>query len=219
MPCGDAPLQHRLGALVQAPQQCAKGGGDDEGHQERAHAGAFDGSDEGVACRFIKPLGFKLLLAITLHRGNGVEHLGSDSARIGHPVLAGAAEFAHAFAEKDRRQHHQHQNAQHLGHHIGVGENQHAHGTHAHHGIAQTHGETGAHHGLNERGVGGQARQHFAGLCAFKKLRTLTQHMGIHRIAQIGGDALAQPAHHVKPGGGKHTQGRTHRKERQEMFA
>ncbi len=41
-------------------------------------------------------------------------------------------------------------------------------------------------------------REHFAGLRGFKKLRALLQHMGVHGIAQVGSDALAQPAHQVK---------------------
>ena len=47
---------------------------------------------------------------------------------------------------------------------------------------------------LHQRGVGGQARQHLAGLRGLEELGALPQHMRIDRVAQVGGDALAEPA-------------------------
>ena len=50
-----------------------------------------------------------LLLGVALHHRNRVQHLGGDGAGVGDAVLAGARELAHAAAEVQARQHHQHQ--------------------------------------------------------------------------------------------------------------
>ena len=215
----DLAAHHRLRALVQAPQQRAEGGADDEGHQQRPHPGAAAGGLEGVFGGGVEALRLAVLLRVALHHGDGVEHLGSDGAGVGHPVLAGAAELAHAAAEVQAGQHHQHQDAHHLRHHIGVGDDQHADGAQAHHAVAQTQAQAGADDGLHQRGVGGQAAEHLAGLGGLEELRALPQHMAVDGVAQVGRDALAQPAHHVEARRREHAERRTHREQRQEMLA
>ena len=42
------------------------------------------------------------LAGVALHHGDRVQHLGGDRARVGHAVLARAAELAHAAAERER---------------------------------------------------------------------------------------------------------------------
>jgi len=42
------------------------------------------------------------------------------------------------------------------------------------------------------------------------ELGALPHHVGIHRVAQVGGDALTQPGDHVEAQGGEHAQRRTH---------
>ena len=116
--------QHRLRALVQAPQQGAEGGGDHEGHQQRAHAAALARGLEGVFGAAVETRGLARFLHVALHHRNLAQHLGGDGAGIGHAVLAGAAELAHAAAEIDAGQHHQHQHAQHLRHDPGVGDDE-----------------------------------------------------------------------------------------------
>ena len=56
VPGADAPGHNRLGALVQAPQQCRRRGNDDERHQHRTCPGAAHGSFEGVVGRGLKTL-------------------------------------------------------------------------------------------------------------------------------------------------------------------
>ena len=136
--------------------------------------------------------------SVALHHRNRVQHLGGDRARVGHAVLAGAREPAHAAAEPERRQHDQHQDAEHLRHHYRVGDDQHGHRADAHHRVAQAHRQARADHGLHQRRVGRQARQHLAGLRGLEELRALAHDVRIDGVAQVGGDALAEPADHVE---------------------
>ena len=215
----DAAFHHRFGALVQAPQQRAEGGGDDERDEVGAHAGAFAGGLEGVLGGGVEAGGFAGFLRVALHDGNGVEHLGGDGAGVGDAVLAGAAELAHAAAEVQRRQHDQHQDAQHLRHHQRVGDDQHHHRAEAHHRVAQAHRQAGADDALHQRRVGGQPGEHFAGLRRLEELGALAHDVGVDGVAQVGGDALAEPAHHVEARGREHAQGGADCEQRQEMFA
>ena len=156
---------------------------------------------------------------VALHHGNRVQHLGGDRAAVGHAVLAGAAEFADAPAEVDGRQHHQHQDAQHLRHHDRVGDDQHRHRADAHHRVAQPHAQAGADDGLNQRGVGRQARQHLAGLRGLEELRALPDHVRVHRVAQVSRHPLAQPGDHVEAQRREQPERRAHAEQREEVLA
>jgi hypothetical protein len=162
---------------------------------------------------------FAAFLRVALHHRNGVEHLGGDGAGIGHAVLAGAAELAHAPAEDHGRRHHQQQDAQHLRHHVGVGDDQHHHGADAHHAVAQAHRQAGADDLLHERGVGGQARQHLAGGVGLEEGRALAHDVAVDGIAQVGGHALAQPRHRIETQRREHAQRHTDAEQRQEVAA
>ena len=150
---------------------------------------------------------------VTLHHRDGVQHLGGHGAGVGHAILAGPRELAHPTPQGHAGPNHQHQKTNDLQHQHGVAVDQHQQGACAHHQIAQAHGERGAHHGLHQRGVVREARQHFARLRGLKKRRALLQHMAIDRVAHIGGDALTQPGHRVKTHGGKHRQSRRHQEQ------
>jgi hypothetical protein len=58
----------------------------------------------------------------------------------------------------------------------------------------------------NHRRVGGQPRQHLAGLQGLEELRALAQHVRVDRLPQIGGHPLADPAHHVEARRGRQAQ-------------
>ena len=213
----DLARQHGLRALVQTPQQQGRGADDDEGDQAGACPAAFDGGAEGLLGRVGKALRLAVFGGVALNDGDGVEHLGRDGAGVGHAVLAGARELAHAPAKPHAGQHHQHDDQRHLQHHVGVGPHQHDQGADAHHRVAQAHGQRRAHDGLHQGGVGGQAREDFAGLCGFEKLGALAQHMAVDRVAQVGRDALTQPADEVKARRRKRTQGDRHTEQQQEV--
>ena len=161
----------------------------------------------------------RAFLHVALHHRHRVQHLGGDGAAVGHAVLAGAAELAHAAAEVQAGQHHQHQDAQHLRHHVGVGHDQRAQRADAHHGVAQAHAEAAADHRLHQRGVGGQPAQHLAGLRGLEELRALPHHVGVDRVAQVGRDALAQPGDHVEARRREQAQRRADAEQRQEVLA
>ncbi len=161
----------------------------------------------------------RLLLKVALHHRHRVQHLGGDRARVGDPVLAGAREAAHAPADVDRRQHDQHQDRQHLRHHHRVGDDQHGHRADAHHRVAQAHREARADDGLHQRRVGGQARQHLAGLRGLEELGALPDDVRIDGVAQVGRDPLAQPAHHVEAGRREQAEGDADAEQGDEVLA
>jgi hypothetical protein len=211
--------QHRLRALVQAPQQRTEGGADDEGNEHGAHPRSLACRLEGAFGGGVEAFRLARLLHVALYHGNGVEHLGGDGAGVGHAVLAGAAELAHAAAEPDAGQHHQNQRAQHLRHHVGVGDDQHGHRADAHHRVAQAHAQAGADDRLYQRRVGGQARQHLAGLRGLEELGALLEHVGVDSVAQVGGDTLAEPSDHVEAPGREHAQRDADAEQREEVAA
>ena len=141
----------------------------------RARFAAGHSGFEAVVGGQVEAGGFFVFGRVALHHGDGVQHLGGYGARVRNAVLAGAGQFAHLAAKVHGRHDDEHQRAQHLQHHPRVGPNQHRQCANTHHQIAQTHGERRANDGLHQRGVGRQARQHFAGLCGFKKLWALAQ--------------------------------------------
>ena len=101
--------QHRLGAPKQPPQQQARVGDDDEGHQRRARAGAAHGSGKSAFGGLGKTRHFLRLGGVALHDGDGVQNFSGDGAGVGHAVLAGAREAAHAPANPHAGQHHDYQ--------------------------------------------------------------------------------------------------------------
>ena len=216
---GDLAAQHRLRALVEPPQQRAEGGRDDEGHQPRAHARAPHGRGEGGLGGAVEALRLAQFLAVALHHRHGVQHFSRDRARVGHAVLAGARKLSHLATEAHRRQHHQHQDAQYLRHHHRVGDDQHHHRADAHHGVAQAHAQARADDGLHQGRVGGQARQHLAGLRGLEELRALLHHMRVDRIAQVGRDPLAEPGDHVEAQRREHPERGADAEQREEMAA
>ena len=160
-----------------------------------------------------------VFLEIALHHRHGVQHLRGDRARVGHPVLAGARQATHPPADEDRRQDDQHQDRQHLRHHHRVGDDQHGHRADAHHRVAQAHREARADDRLHQRRVGGEARQHLAGLGGLEELRALPHDVRIDGVAQVGGDPLAEPAHHVEAGRREQAEGDADAEQGDEMLA
>ena len=215
----DLSLDHRLRALVQAPQQRAEGRADDECDEERAHPRALDRGAERVLGRGVEALRLARLLRVALHDRNRIQDLGRDRARIGDAVLARATELANAPAEVQRRQHDEHQDAEHLRHHVRVGDDQHRHRAEPHHGVAQAHAQARSDDRLHEGGVGGQPRQHLAGLRGLEELGALLDDMRVDGVAQVGGDALAEPGDHVKARGRKHAECGADGEQREEVLA
>ena len=167
----------------------------------------------------VKRAASRVFLDVALHHRNRVQHLGGDRARIGDAVLAGARQPLHAPAEVERRQDHQHEDAEHLRHHHRVGDDQHGHRADAHHGVAQAHRQARADDGLHQRRVGGQAREHLAGLRRLEEFRALPDDVGIDRVAQVGGHPLAEPAHHVEARRREDAQGDADREQGEEVAA
>ena len=65
---------------------------------------------------------------------------------------------------------------------------------------AQNDGQADPGNRLNQRGIGGQARQHFARLRDLEKSRIHANHVPVNAVAQVGDHPLAQPVHEVRAG-------------------
>ena len=109
VPCTHLACQHGFCAPVKAPQQNSRIGDDDEGHQRRARAGAAHGSGKSAFGGLGKTRHFLRLSGVALHHRDGVQDFSGDGAGVGHAVLAGAREAAHAPANPHAGQHHDHQ--------------------------------------------------------------------------------------------------------------
>ena len=157
MACRDLTVQHSLRALIQAPEQRCRRGDDDESHKYRSRLGPPDGGVESRVGGCVETRCFAVLCGVALHDRDGIEHFRGNGARVGDPILAGPRQLAHTTAEPHARQHHQHEDEQHLRHDIGIGPHQHRQRADTHHRIAQPHAEGRADHCLNEGGVGRQA--------------------------------------------------------------
>src|SRR5690606_14602946 len=101
---------------------------------------------------------------VALHHRHGIQNFGGDGAGVGHAVLGGAREAAHAPANPHTGQDHHHHHQQHHAHGVGVGPDQHHQRAQADHGVAQPHRQGRADNRLHQGGVGGQAREHFTAL-------------------------------------------------------
>jgi len=85
-----AAFHDRHRAQIQAIEQGAEHGDDDEGGEQRAHLVAADRSAKGGFGRAGKPPGFVFFAGVALHYRHGGEHFGGQRAGVGDAVLAGA---------------------------------------------------------------------------------------------------------------------------------
>ncbi len=90
----------------------------------------------------------------------------------------------------------------------------------AHHCVAQAHAQADEPTTVCTSVVSVvRRRQHLAGLRGFEEFRALLDDVGVDGVAQVGGDALAQPADHVEARRREHAQRRADGKQRQEVVA
>ena len=67
--------------------------------------------------------------------------------------------------------------------------------------------DAGADHGLDDAGVGGQPRQHFARAGDLEEAGRQLEDVAVDVAPQVGHDALAQPGDQIGPQVGRHRQG------------
>ena len=80
---------------------------------------------------------------------------------------------------------------------LRVGDRQEREAAHDQQHVAQRLGDAGADHGLDDAGVGGQAREHLAGARDLEEARREMQDVAVDVAAQVGHDPLAEPGHQI----------------------
>jgi hypothetical protein len=79
-----------------------------------------------------------------------------------------------------------------------AGDEQHRQAAHHHQHIAQGDRDAGADGGLDQRRVGGQARQNFARARDLEEGGAQAQNVGVERLADVGDDAFADPGDEIE---------------------
>ncbi len=148
------------------------------------------------------------LMAVGLQGANFVHRFVDVGPGIGHAILAGAREPAHAPAEQDDRQQHHRQAGKHQERELEAGEHEQDQRANAEHAVAQRHGETRADHRLQHRRIVGQAGDDLTGAGDLEKARRKGQQVIENLAPDIGGDALADPRHVVEADIGRNRHGR-----------
>jgi hypothetical protein len=121
-------------------------------------------------------------------------------------TVATAFSASPASAEEDDRQDHQRYADQAQRRELGTGDDHQRDGAYAHDQVAQGKGGGRADDDLDQRGVRGETRQHFAGARRLEEIGAQGEDVAEDTGAHIGGDALADPGDEVEAGRG----GRAH---------
>jgi hypothetical protein len=85
--------------------------------------------------------------------------------------------------------------------------------------LRKAHAQRRADDGLDQRGVGREARQHLAGLRGLEEHRALLEHTAVDRVADVRRHAFAQPAHRIEARRREKPQRHGHREEGAEVLA
>ncbi len=205
-----------MGAQPQHEDDGAEHQHDGQHGEEGARADALHGGGKRSLDRGAEALRLDLLVGIGLHRRHGVEDFACQRGSVGDAVLRIARELAHAAPEQHDGHDHRDQQAEDDGGQLGAGHEQHHQAAQEQQGVAQGQRNAGADHGLDQGGVGGQARQHFAGLGGLEELGALVDHVAVDGAADVGGDAFAQPGHHVEARRGRDPEHGRHAEQREE---
>jgi hypothetical protein len=154
-----------------------------------------------------RPLVLRLVIE-RLHHLDVAQGLAGIAAHFGKRVLAAPGKLPHAPAEQDHRRHHERHAGDDDQRQLGVGDEQQHQATDEHERVAQRDGHRRADHGLQERGVGGDARLDLGGLIGLEERRVQPDQVVEHGQADVGADPLADPGHEVEAQ--KRAQGQHH---------
>ena len=157
-------------------------------------------------------------MRVGLHGLRRHQRLGGAGGGVGHPVLALAAELAQAAAQHQNRHHHRRHRQQHQAGQLGAGQHQRRQPAEQDQHVAQRDRGGGADHALDHRGVGGQPRQHLAGLQPLIERGRQRDHPVIDGGAHVGDHPLAQPCDEIEPRGGGGGQRARHADQRDEIL-
>ena len=207
---GHLALQHGGAGDPEHEAHAAEDQQDHDRGQQRAGADAPESRAERRLHVLAEALAAALLLAEGLHRADAAERLLQVAADIAHAVLRHARVAPHAPAEHDdgdhHRGHHQHheageRRARHHQHRARAEEEQQ---------VAQRRRRLLADHGLQQGGVGGDAREQLAHLVDLEEGRAQPHQAAEDRAPDVRHHPLAEPGDEVEAREGAARQQRHH---------
>ncbi len=169
--------------------------------------------------RRVEPVRVDLLQREGLHRLHGVQRFVGDAAGVGDAVLRRARKPAHAAAQHDQR-HDDHRDQHHQDRPVSLRlvTRQHHEAADQREGGAQRDRKVDARDRLHQRRVRRQAREHLADAGDLEERRVHADDARVDGRAQVGHDALAEPAHEVEAQRREHAEDRRRRQERDEVL-
>ena len=182
---------------------------DDQGGQQCSRADAFACGGQGALDRLRITLALARLARVGLHGVDRIQGLRGDRRGIGDAVLALPRQPFDATAEDHDRQDHGRNDQRSQTGQARAGDDEHGRRADQHDRAAQRQRQGRADHGLHEFGVGGQARNQFAGARTFEKGLVQGQQVRIQAAAQVRCHALAEQGHAEIPrrAGNRHDHG------------
>ena len=140
-----------------------------------------------------------LLMRESLYDLNGVETFHSEGARIRKPVLRRTREAPDPAPEDDERQENGRNGEKHEARKIGARRRHHRRRAEEQKHVAKRYRRRGTDHRLDERGVGGEARQHLARTRELEEGRREFQNVFVNVPPEIRDNPLAKPAYEEEP--------------------
>jgi hypothetical protein len=196
---GDRARRHAQRAAPHQQGQRAEDQEHDHCGHDRADADPPLGRGEGPLDCGGEAFGLAMLLVEGLDDLARPQHFGDQRADLGHAVLAGARDGAQAAAEPDDRQHDEDDARDQPQGQRRLEVEQVARPADRHDRVAQCDRNGRADDLLDQRGVGGHPRGYLPRAVFLEEAGREAQEVALHRQADVGDDALAQPGHGIEP--------------------
>ena len=195
---GDRPRSDALGPVPQQGGDRAEQQPDDDRGHDRAQADAALGGRKGRLDRAREARRFALFLPERLDDLHRAQLFGRRRADVGDAILARPRDILQAAAEQDDR-HDDHRDAeQDAAGQLGRQGEQIGDAADPHHHVAQRHRHGGADDLFDDRGVRRHPRGDFGRAVFLEKAGGEAEQVALHRLADVGDGAFAQPADEIE---------------------
>ena len=204
---GNTPLHDVVAADPQDGADGAEDEDDDQGRQDRAHTYAADGDGEGRLDAPVEAGAVDGLVAEGLDGAHRVQAFLDMGADVRHPVLAGARKAAHPAPDQNDRRHHQRHHQENERAQLGAGDRQHHHAADQQKQVSERDRRGGPDEDLQQRGVGGDAREHLAGAGELEETGAEADDVAEDGLPDVADHPLAEPGYQIEPriaGPGQH---------------